>query len=69
MHFSEELSSWVGDGDYIMEAYELIEENSESCPVGATTGGGVPIWILAIVGAVMVVGIVYMGNDKKGEVK
>jgi hypothetical protein len=52
------------------EMYELVEENSESCPVGATTGGGFPMWLLAIVGVTMIVGIVYMGgDDKKGGVK
>lgn len=43
---------------------ELVEENSESCPAGATTPG-VPLWMMMAVGAVMVVGIVSMGDDKK----
>lgn len=43
---------------------ELIEENSESCPAGATTPG-VPLWMLMAVGVVMVVGIVSMGSDEK----
>jgi hypothetical protein len=52
---------------------ELIEENSESCPVGTTTPGGfggIPIWMIMAVGVMMVVGIVYMsGDEKSGEVK
>ena len=51
---------------------ELVEENSESCPVGTTTPGfgGIPIWMIMAVGVMMVVGIVYMGGDEKtGEVK
>lgn len=46
---------------------ELIEENSESCPVEtmAPGVGGVPLWVLAIVGLVMIVGFVYMGGEKK----
>jgi len=51
-----------------MVQYELIEENSESCPIG-TTGGGVPIWLLAILGVTMIVGIVVVSGEEKGVVK
>lgn len=49
------------------QEFELIEENSESCPVETTTPGvgGVPLVVLAIVGLVMVVGFVYMGGEEK----
>jgi hypothetical protein len=55
----------------IMVQYELVEENSDSCPIGTSTptGLGVPMWLLAIIGVTMMVGIVYMGGDKKGVVK
>jgi len=46
------------------QTYELVEENSDSCPVG-TTGLGAPMWLLAIIGVTMMVGLVYMGDDKK----
>jgi len=46
------------------QSLELLEENSESCPAGATTPG-IPMWMMLAVGAVMVVGIVSMGSDKK----
>lgn len=46
-----------------MTELELLEENSESCPSGATTPG-IPLWMMMAVGAVMVVGIVSMGDDK-----
>jgi hypothetical protein len=55
----------------VPQELKLIEENSESCPVGNTGGvGGIPIWMLMAVGVMMVVGIVYMSGDEKiGEVK
>jgi hypothetical protein len=43
---------------------ELVEQDSESCPVEATGSGGIPLILLLAVGAVMVVGIVYMGGEK-----
>lgn len=43
---------------------ELIEDSSTDCPLGATTPG-IPLWMMMAVGAVMVVGIVSMGDDKK----
>jgi len=53
---------------------ELIEENSESCPVDTTTpSGGIPMVMVMAVGVLMVVGIMYMGGEeptpKIGEIK
>jgi len=52
----------------VVQELELIEENSDSCPVDTTTpttGGGIPMVLLLAVGMVMVVGIVYMGGEEK----
>lgn len=47
-----------------MPEMELIEENSSSCPTG-TTALGIPIWMLAILGVTMMVGIVMVTGEEK----
>jgi hypothetical protein len=43
---------------------ELVEENSTSCPSGMTSTG-IPMWMLAIIGVTMMVGIVMVTGEEK----
>jgi len=43
---------------------ELVEENSSSCPSGMTSTG-IPMWVLAIIGVTMMVGIVMVTGEEK----
>ena len=52
----------------------LVEENSESCQttvdVETSTGGktSIPMWVLALIGVTMIVGLVYFDKGKKSGV-
>jgi hypothetical protein len=48
-----------------MSTLELIEENSDTCPVESRGVGGVPLLMLGAVGVIAVVGMIYAGSKNE----
>jgi hypothetical protein len=47
-----------------MTSLELIEENSDSCPVESATGSKIPLLLIGAVGVIAIAGIAYAGSRK-----